>query len=223
MTHELRHAAVLRTPGGVLGAMLPDFEQMSGSGPTAVTSDSVRVGVQFHHATDRAFHGAEVFIAACAEGRTRLTADGVGRGAARALAHIGLELLLDGFLLEQTKVGDAYANALAWFEPESHIAPTGNEVARLHALRERLLAVGPPRGYTDPDRVVTTLYRILSHRPRLAPDPRVRPAIVAWAQDIHRAHLSTWAPKLLTQTTRRLQEDTAFGADGDVASSAGGE
>lgn len=218
VTHERRNAPLLRTHGGIVGAMLPDFEQMSGSGPTKPTTEALRLGVQFHHATDRAFHGAEAFLTGCAEGSARLTRDGVGRGAARALSHIGLELLLDGYLLEQTEIQDVYAQALEWFEPAAHIEDAGDGVSRLSALRARLRQVGAPIGYTDPARVVDTLYRVLGHRPRLAPEADMRPAILAWAQDTHRLHLPTWAPRLLAQTSARLQEDTTFGTGDDVAS-----
>lgn len=166
------HAAVAswqhRAPAVLLGAMLPDFATMSGARIAHATGD-LAVGIEHHHATDATFHRLPIVTGLMRELDERLLAGGCARGPRRAVAHIGVELLLDGILVTDPTYRDAYTTALAhdpdvtWRDPDD--AP---RFARLHA---RLRAHGVPDDLRDPASITTRLARMLAHRPLLAPSP----------------------------------------------------
>jgi hypothetical protein len=165
-----------RTSGYVLGAMLPDFARMCGARLAEIRHPELRAGIALHHRTDRVFHASSHFLALCGEARRALLARGLGRGHAQAVGHVGVELLLDGWLVEQPKARETYAAALRcgkrrelgeqirWLEEE------GSE--RWRRLHRRLEAHGPPKDYLDPTLVTARIERILRDRPRLALDER---------------------------------------------------
>src|SRR5687768_8762401 len=95
--------------------MLPDLASMAGVRlDTTELPDDVAAGVRHHYAADAAFHGHESFIRLLRTVRTALADAGVARGPARAAAHVGVELALDGWLLaEVAHAHDALSDALA--------------------------------------------------------------------------------------------------------------
>lgn len=167
-------------PAFVLGSMLPDFATMAstrlpreagrGSGPLAE-------GIALHLRTDDVFHCAPVFTGLLQETLDELTALGVPRGAARAVGHIGVEMLIDGELVQAQEVQSAYLDALhagcdlaaPFADPES--------ARRFESLRKRLLTFGPPCDYREPDVVLARLGRVLAGRPRLALDATSSPIV----------------------------------------------
>jgi hypothetical protein len=165
-----------KAPGFVLGAMLPDFASMSGTRLGEVDHPEFSAGLALHHRTDRIFHAASHFVALCREARRALLARGLGRGQAHAVVHVGVELLLDGWLVEQRGARDAYAAALrcgSQRELGRHIRWSDEEgCARWRTLRRRLERHGPPEDYRDPALVASRVERILRDRPRLALDAR---------------------------------------------------
>ena len=75
--------------------MLPDLQRMAACRlDPALTA--VQAGVRHHHAADEAFHHLPSFVGVVAAARRWLSGRGVPRGPAMALAHVGVELLLDG-------------------------------------------------------------------------------------------------------------------------------
>src|SRR5688572_23166915 len=80
------------------GAMLPDFISMLRLGRPAVLDEQVARGVSFHHLTDHAFHELDSFLRLSREAFAWLSEQRVPRGPARAVAHIGVEMLLDEVL-----------------------------------------------------------------------------------------------------------------------------
>ena len=96
-----------------LGAMLPDFATMSGTRLADPTDAGVARGIDLHHETDAAFHPLPVVLALMRELDERLDAAGCARGPRRAVAHIGVELLLDGVLVEDETYRASYLAALA--------------------------------------------------------------------------------------------------------------
>jgi acyl carrier protein phosphodiesterase len=167
------HAAVASwnapTPGRVLGAMLPDFATMSGArlGDPDLSDGDIAGGIELHHTTDAAFHRAPVVLGLMRELDDRLATAGCARGPRRAVAHIGVELLLDGVLVDEPSYRDHYLAALerdpagiAWREhPE-----------RFARLLERLRSYGVPEDLRKPEAITQRLHRMLSHRPLLAPN-----------------------------------------------------
>jgi len=158
------HAAVATwqdpaPPGRVLGAMLPDFATMSGArlAPDQPHDAAVAGGIDLHHATDAVFHRAPPVLALMRELDER-----------RAVAHIGVELLLDGVLVDEHAYRDAYTaglahspDGIAWREPD--------DPPQFARLLTRLRSYGVPLDLQRPDAIAQRLHRMLSHRPLLAP------------------------------------------------------
>jgi acyl carrier protein phosphodiesterase len=169
------HAAVASwssdSPAVVLGAMLPDFATMSGA---RIANDGAHEaelgrGIDIHHATDATFHRLPVVTGLMRDLDTLLLERNCARGPRRAVAHIGVELLLDGVLVDEPTYRDAYTHALThdgepvWREPD--------DPARYAMLIARLRAYGVPDDLRDPASITHRLGRMLAHRPLLAPSP----------------------------------------------------
>ena len=165
-----------------LGAALPDLAAMGRHRLLGTTADAaVERGIALHHRTDDAFHRHDLFTGPMARLRSELAVDGVGRGPARAVAHVGPELLLDGELLSESVIVDAVAAAfeLLVVLPDSTLGSLvagESEEAWLAHLR-KIPAWGLPTDYADPAAVAGRLHRILERRPRLAFDHALVPAI----------------------------------------------
>jgi hypothetical protein len=180
------HAAVASwsgsAPGIVLGAMLPDFATMCGGRIEAADDHDVRCGIALHHATDAAFHTLPAVTGLMRELDGHLTDRGCARGPRRAVAHVGVELLLDGVLTDEPAYRAAYVGgiahepALAWRDPD--------DAPRFAVLLDRLRARGVPDDLRSADAITTRLHRILAHRPLLAPAPddlrAIRGALIAF-------------------------------------------
>ncbi len=165
------HAAVASwssdEPGVLLGAMLPDFATMCGGRIAAAHDEPVARGIDVHHATDAAFHTLPVVTGLMRELDQRLDERGCARGPRRAVAHIGVELLLDGVLVTEPAyrtaylAGIAHEAALDWREPA--------DAPRFAILIDRLRGRGIPDDLARVDAIVVRLSRMLAHRPLLAP------------------------------------------------------
>lgn len=166
------HAAVASwqspAPGVVLGAMLPDFATMIRARLGDAADEDVAAGIAHHHATDAAFHGLPVVLGLMRELDQRLAALECARGPRRAVAHIGVELLLDGVLVEETAYRDAYAAGLA-VDPSGVRWRDDDAVPRFDTLLARLRSYGAPEDLRRPHAITQRLQRILGHRPLLAP------------------------------------------------------
>lgn len=170
------HATIARlhdpTPRFVLGAMLPDLWSMAAVRVAELNHPELTRGVAHHHETDRRFHAAPAFRALCASALTALEAAGVARAPARAVGHVGSELLLDGLLGEDPGARAAYGAALGVARTEdvagslSYKEP--RDAMRMRGLFERLAQAPLPGAYREPEGVCDRLYVILSRRPRLA-------------------------------------------------------
>jgi hypothetical protein len=153
----------------VLGAMLPDFATMSGARLAEPHDDAgVAHGIALHHATDAAFHHLPAVLALMRELDDRLERAGCARGPRRAVAHIGVELLLDGVLVDELLYRDSYLAGLAHDPAGVRWRDEGDD-ARFALLLARLRAHGVPDDLRKPDAIATRLHRMLAHRPLLAP------------------------------------------------------
>src|ERR1044071_1149644 len=81
--------------------MLPDFATMCGGRIDAADEVAVAGGIALHHATDAAFHQLPVVTGLMRELDAELQRAGCARGPRRAVSHIGVELLLDGVLIDE--------------------------------------------------------------------------------------------------------------------------
>jgi hypothetical protein len=167
------HAAVASwhsaAPGTALGSMLPDFATMSGARLADPTDPDIARGIDLHHKTDAAFHHLPPVLALMRELDDRLEAGQCARGPRRAVAHIGVELLLDGVLVTETAYRESYAAALA-HDPSGVRLRDEQDAPRFAALHARLRGYGVPDDLQRPESIVHRLHRMLAHRPRLAPD-----------------------------------------------------
>ena len=151
----------------VIGAMLPDFATISGARTVRPTHPETTRGVALHHATDAVFHAAPDFIVLTTRVREQLERGGTASGGARAAAHVGIELLLDGTLVTNARAGGLYVQALE--DAEAHIAcADADDVPRLARFLDRLRGAGIPYPYADPRAVAARVERALSSRPLLA-------------------------------------------------------
>jgi hypothetical protein len=171
------HACGMGTPEEVLGAVAPDLATMAGvrldrdalGGPVAD-------GVRCHLAADAAFHQDTTFLAGSSALRRDLLAVGVPRGAARAVGHVGWELLLDG-LLVGTPTEAAFRQAFTVAEAVTPAVRPGDRSRweaflghrrRPHALR-----------YDEPAWVVDRLVAMLARSARLRLPEEDAPAVTA--------------------------------------------
>lgn len=193
----------------VLGAMLPDLCGMLGiraARAQDATCPALGAGVEFHHRTDAAFHGCDRFIEHCSHTVESLTAQGVGRGTSRAVAHVGTELLLDGLLSDNRDARAIYTRALQLGVDErlsdSMIADREDQLRMHHGLK-RLLRAPIPEAYTEPTFVADRLQYILSSRPRLAMQPQDAPIVQRELARLASDVSSTWT-EILEQVRARL-------------------
>ena len=198
------------SPGLVLGAMLPDFATMSQTRLVEVSHPELRAGVELHHLTDRVFHGTPRFVALRREATQILLERGLGRGPSQAVGHVGVELLLDGCLVEQRKAREAYAAALRsgsdhelgrrirWLDAEGR--------ARWRTLRARLERHGPPDDYRDPAVVASRVERILRARRRLSLDTRRQDIAARYLPELQQS-VQAHATPLMAELRQGLIEE----------------
>ena len=140
----------------------------------------------------------QAFVELYRQGRNDLT--GLGRGPAMAVAHVGIELLLDGMLAGDDATLERYYQALeapvSWRDPD--------EARTFAALAARLRTAPLPRAYSDPEFTADRIERMLSRRPRLALPHGARDDVVAWLERLqHDAEV--WAERLVEETMLPLR------------------
>ena len=218
--HALLAARRRDEPRWLLGAMLPDLVSMAGLRLTGVGGEPLLAGgVDFHHRSDDAFHGAPLFVELMGRARDELEDRGLALGPAMAIGHVGVELLLDGYLVEREGVPGSYRAALRGaveVGEELELAAgrgSGPEDprARWRDLGRRMVDAPLPERYRESDFVAERLIRILARRPRLAVAPGRESEVYAWS--------ARWAPQvaasgdaLLEQVEARLAALSAGGA-----------
>ncbi|MDB4963277.1 MAG: hypothetical protein JWP01_3276 [Myxococcales bacterium] len=165
------HAAVaswrIGRGGLPLGAMLPDFSTMCGARIVSAPDPEVADGIALHHATDKAFHTLPVVTGLMRELDQRLERGGCARGPRRAVAHIGVELLIDGVLIDNADYRESYILGLE-YDTEIVWRDEGDDL-RFAALLARLRAHGVPVDLKKPEAITHRMQRMLGHRPLLAP------------------------------------------------------
>jgi hypothetical protein len=207
----LGHAAVAtwcrQDRAFVLGAMLPDFATMIGSRLPTTAHAGLDDGIRFHYRTDEVFHRSAGFLELTRSAFDWLLARGVERGRARAIAHVGVELLLDADLSRAEPVRRAYVAALhggAAHELGQHLcwsAPDGRR--GFEDLRMRLLARGVTGDHPAPEVTSQRLRRALSARPRLALDDAATLVARDWLAAAQ-PHVTARASGLARELAERL-------------------
>ncbi|HEY0464343.1 MAG TPA: hypothetical protein VGC79_09055, partial [Polyangiaceae bacterium] len=160
----------------VLGAMLPDFASMLRTRPPVATLEPLSAGLSFHHLTDDAFHGSQSFLEFSRQASRFLSDRGVTRGTARAVAHVGVELLLDAAFAYEDGANEAYLSAVACGLTDrvgGHIQWHASDARpRFEQLCQRLRERGRFQQTPESELVAERLRNILADRPRLAMDER---------------------------------------------------
>ncbi|RYZ02654.1 MAG: hypothetical protein EOO73_30815 [Myxococcales bacterium] len=177
------------------GAMLPDFIGMLRLGRPHATDEALARGVAFHHRTDEAFHDLPPFLGLSRAAFAWLSERGLPRGPARAVAHIGVEMLLDEPLAEDARARAAYRAALSVPLAGLLELPGPHELGRLEELRAALRERAHGARHPSPALVAERIRRTLSGRPRLETNDagqallgewvaHTRPLVFAEAPDI---------------------------------------
>jgi hypothetical protein len=190
------------------GAMLPDFASLLGFKTPPTTHRGIALGCELHHLTDAEFHNLRAFRDACHSETTELRQLGFARGPASALAHVGLEFLLDNALFDVAPTHalvhssllaatpDGLGRHLEWGLPE--------HAERFENLRQRLVSMGPPNGRVEPGVLAERLTRTLRHRPRLAVSPSQQEMLVTWVRSTQGRRKDLF-PKLFEQVLQALR------------------
>lgn len=197
-------------PAFVFGAMLPDFAGMVGARVEGSAKRSeLQRGIELHHRTDDAFHGAPIFVDQCSAAMTSLTAAGLSRGSARAVGHVGTELLLDGWLASNNTARDAYREALqAGPSLVNEVSFRDNDSPeRCRYLLSRLSGAPIPERYAEVDFVTERLAFILASRPRLALLPHDIEAVRSYLREAQ-ARVITLAPELIEHVRMAVADAT---------------
>lgn len=167
--------------------MLPDLEAMVHPAASRFTHPHVVHGVVLHHATDAAFHQGSAFLDHQGAARQHLSQSPIRRGPRRAVAHVGVELILDAALRTPERM-EAYVAAL-----EAGLCrATMKGVPFLRSLQLRtlfrtLVQRAPYVTPREPSGVVERLERALWARPVLRLNAAELPFVFDWAQ-------SAWQP-----------------------------
>jgi hypothetical protein len=205
------HAAVARRFSEesefVLGAMLPDFASMLGARLPGVGHPTLERGVAFHHLTDHAFHELPAFRMLSREAHGELAARGVGRGPARAVAHVGIEIVLDVTLGQSAAARDAYLSGLAaGMRPDlvATVAWPAKDRERFVDLCETLARRGVVLD-TSSATIVERIRRTLARRPRLALAVDDPPRVLDWVETA-RGRIVGLTPALVAELHRELEQ-----------------
>ncbi|MEZ4361074.1 MAG: hypothetical protein R3B48_12895 [Kofleriaceae bacterium] len=207
ISRRIGPAALAGTSGYALGAMLPDFASMCGGRLEGVAEPEVAAGVALHHRTDDAFHHHPTVVGLMRELHERLLGAGCGVGPARAGSHIGVELLLDGVLVDDPASRALYVEALERPPPALTWREARHEVS-FQILRERLRGVGAPEDLREPSAVTKRLVHVLSRRPRLAATARDA-AILGDVLAAYRARVAVAAEAVLRGVLAGLAEPSS--------------
>ena len=189
----------------ILGSMLPDLANMLRTAPPAARHAEVSAGVRLHHETDRVFHDTEAFRALETEARLDLSNAGVPKGSRRALAHVGVELLIDAELAATTPAWRGYSVALQFGSSER----CGERLEwqsldtrpRFRALCDRLAAVASVRA--EKTRIAERLVAALAGRPRLELAAEHVGCLEPWLATC-RPQVAARLPELLAELARGL-------------------
>jgi hypothetical protein len=208
----------------LLGAMLPDLASALRTAVPGSRHAELAAGIRLHHATDRVFHATATFQSLEHRARVGLSAAGLSKGPRRALAHIGVEFLIDDELgpsSERRAVIGAYAAALR-FGAHSACRPLlhwsnaldADRFAHLchrfaaHADAAHAEAAHTPAAQTpaapasprhDADRrLAARLIACLAGRPRLELQPREEAALEPWLAACRPA-VAAATPSLLSE------------------------
>lgn len=184
------------------GAMLPDFVGMLRLGRPTPRDAVLASGVAFHHRSDEAFHDLPPFLRLSRSAFAWLSERGMPRGPARAVAHMGIEILLDEPLAEDAAAREGYQAALALPLGDLLDFAAPEDAEHLAELQRALLARAATARDPAPALVAARIRRSLAGRPRLATDDAGQALLGEWVAHA-RPFVAAEAPEIFA-TLRRL-------------------
>lgn len=195
------------------GCMLPDLAAMARVRLRPAAGE-LGAGVAFHHATDAAFHASQWFNDHNVALRDRLLDVGVDRGPARAAAHAGLEMLLDGDLADHPTVERSVVRAfreLSDGAAATMVRDLAPEPSR-GEWSERLSMIGSAldlQAYRSGDQVAQRLHRMTRGRTRI--ELRAdQVALVAEVLTSYRPQVVRSADDAVAQVLATVESSTAW-------------
>jgi hypothetical protein len=200
---ERQPAEAQHLPTLCLGAMLPDFIGMLRLGRPTVHDSVLATGVAFHHGTDEVFHDLPGFQRLSRQAFSWLSERDMPRGPARAVAHMGIEMLLDEVMASEAAARDAYISALQVPLHQRLDFASPLDAERLRGLLDALLT--RTWSYVEPpaELVAERIRRSLAGRPRLATDDAGQALLGGWVTAT-RPHVTAEAPEVLAMLRARL-------------------
>jgi len=178
--------------------MLPDLASMAGFSIDEV-EPRVSAGVRFHHRTDAVFHEAPAFLEGQRSIRERLLELGVRKGPARAMAHIGVEFMIDAAFVPHK----GYLDALALGAQDMGIWRSSTAAASAAALCGRLHDLAWTPHEVSPRRLSERLIGALRSRIRLAPLSR-EATLAAELLAAQRHHYQLLAPQIASYVLNKV-------------------
>jgi hypothetical protein len=166
--------------------------------------------VSFHHLTDHVFHELTAFRDETRSALRELRALGVAKGPARAVAHVGVELLLDVTLGQSASAQAAYLAALRAGLRPGVVASVGwapENGRRLSGLLETLERRGVVLDTSSPV-IVERIARTLSHRPLIALGDDDPPRVLEWVEAV-RGRIVSSVPALAAALHAELERRLA--------------
>jgi hypothetical protein len=185
------------------GAMLPDFIGMLRLSRPAVDDEVLARGVAFHHRTDQLFHDLPSFHRLSRRAFAWLSERQLPRGPARAVAHIGIEMLLDEIFARDAAARDAYRAALQVSLGPLLTFPSATDAERLAALQKALLGRAALEQTPAAELVAERIVRTLAGRPRLATDQAGQLLLGRWVT-LTRPLVAAEAPEVLGTLRQQL-------------------
>ncbi|NRA33735.1 MAG: hypothetical protein HRU17_10370 [Polyangiaceae bacterium] len=191
------------------GAMMPDLANMLRL-PSPAVSGELEMGIRVHVATDKSFHELPRFLQAQHSARQHLRQQGVRRGSALALGHIGVEMMLEtGFYQDAptwSHYQDSLRSGLEWLNSSPVLWRHQDATERMHSLVGRLLEHSGDA--PTPERIAYGLERCVQGRSRLEITDADRPAVQAWVQTEMNG-LANMAEAFMEETLMTLDKSLA--------------
>ena len=190
----------------LLGSALPDFASILGCRVPSCSHSIVASGLRFHHMSDEVFHDLADFKRLVRNELGVLREHGVRKGPARALAHIGLELLLDAELTDDNTRQVAFRDAITAGAPNRLgrllVWSSSDHPRRFERLRLRLVERLHAIDNFGADQIAERLIRTLSKRPRLRLSDQEQSMIARWVGSLQIRLGNAWEPLWLDLVRR---------------------
>lgn len=194
----LGHSAVASwfssEPMFLLGSMVPDFAAFLQISLPEPRDAMLEAGIALHHETDRVFHEARTFRDLNRAAAQALAEANLPRGPARAVAHVGVEMLIDVAMADSPTARRTFQAALGTLEPqrlrETLPMDEGCHARLAHtaaAVRARGAALWTP----EPMAIASRITRTFANRRRLEIDAGTVPTVALWVDStLHRVRVS---------------------------------